>query len=66
MIALVVGGGAREHAIIRALLGEDAGHALEEAHEWIGNAFYAVIAVHALAALWHQFVRRDGTLRRML
>ena len=48
------------------VLGEDAGHALEEAHEWIGNAFYAVIAVHALAALWHQFVRRDGTLRRML
>jgi cytochrome b561 len=47
-------------------LGEGAGHALEEAHEVIGNAFYAVIALHALAALWHQFVRRDGLLRRML
>jgi cytochrome b561 len=47
-------------------LGEDAGDALEEAHEVIGNAFYAVIALHALAALWHQFVRRDGLLRRML
>jgi cytochrome b561 len=47
-------------------LGEDAGDALEEAHETVGNAFYAVIALHALAALWHQFVRRDGALRRML
>ena len=47
-------------------LGEGAGHTLEEAHELIGNAFYAVIGLHALAALWHQFVRRDGTLRRML
>jgi cytochrome b561 len=46
--------------------GGDAGDALEEAHEVVGNAFYAVIALHALAALWHQFVRRDGTLRRML
>lgn len=47
-------------------LGGDAGHTLQEAHEAIGNAFYAVIALHALAALWHQFVRRDGALRRML
>jgi len=46
--------------------GEDAGHTLKEAHEIVGNAFYAVIALHALAALWHQFVRRDGALRRML
>jgi cytochrome b561 len=48
------------------VLGEGAGDALEEAHELVGNAFYAVIALHALAALWHQFVRRDGLLRRML
>lgn len=47
-------------------LDESAGEALEEAHEVVGNAFYAVIAAHALAALWHQFVRRDGLLRRML
>ena len=42
------------------------GHALEELHEAVGNVFYGVIAVHALAALWHQFVRRDGVLQRML
>ena len=48
------------------VLGAGAGEALEEAHETVGNVFYAVIAAHALAALWHQFVRRDGGLRRML
>lgn len=48
------------------VLGKGAGEALEEAHEAVGNAFYAVIALHVLAALWHQWVRRDGALRRML
>lgn len=47
------------------VLGEAWGEALEEVHEIVGNVFYAVIAVHALAALWHQYVRRDGVLRRM-
>lgn len=47
-------------------LGDGWEDALEEAHETLGNAFYAVIGLHALAALWHQFVRRDGVLRRML
>lgn len=41
-------------------------HALGELHETVGNVFYGVIALHALAALWHQFVRRDGVLQRML
>jgi cytochrome b561 len=45
--------------------GEAWGERLEELHETVGNAFYAVIALHALAALWHQFVVRDGVLRRM-
>jgi cytochrome b561 len=38
---------------------------LEETHETQGNAFYAVIGLHALAALWHHFIRRDDALRRM-
>ena len=45
--------------------GEAWAETLEDLHETVGNAFYAVIALHALAALWHQFVRRDGVLRRM-
>jgi cytochrome b561 len=38
----------------------------EELHEGLGNVFYAVIGLHAAAALWHHFVRRDFILRRML
>ena len=45
--------------------GDAWGEVLEELHETVGNVFYAVIALHALAALWHQFIRRDGVLRRM-
>jgi hypothetical protein len=26
----------------------------------------ALVVVHALAALWHHFIRRDGVLRAML
>ena len=39
---------------------------LKEAHELIGNAFYFVIGLHALAALYHHFIRRDDVLRRMV
>lgn len=45
---------------------EGRGHALEEIHETLGTVFYAVIGLHVVAAAWHQFVRRDGALRRML
>jgi cytochrome b561 len=37
-----------------------------ELHEVVGNLFYGVIGLHAAAALWHHFVRRDPVLRRML
>jgi|GEM_PF-2811909 len=37
-----------------------------EVHALIGNVFYGVIALHVLAALWHHFIRRDNTLKRML
>jgi cytochrome b561 len=47
-------------------LGESSGEWLEEAHEIIGNAFYVVIALHVLGALWHHLMRRDNALRRML
>jgi superoxide oxidase len=34
-------------------------------HETLARAFYLVIAAHVAAALWHHFIRRDDTLRRM-
>lgn len=39
---------------------------LEDLHETVGQAGYFLIALHAGAALFHHYVRRDDTLRRML
>jgi cytochrome b561 len=39
---------------------------LEHWHVTIGQAFYWVIGLHIAASLYHHWVRRDDTLRRML
>jgi cytochrome b561 len=39
---------------------------LEGIHETIGNIGYALIGVHAAAALFHHALLRDDTLQRML
>lgn len=39
---------------------------LEETHAFIGDAFYVIIGLHAVAALFHHYVMRDDTLLRML
>ncbi len=50
------------------LIGEnkELAHNLEEVHEFIGNALYYVIGLHAVAALAHHYAFRDDTLTRML
>lgn len=50
------------------LMGADSSvhDALHAAHVFIGNLFYWVIGLHALAALAHHFLWRDNTLRRMI
>ena len=35
-------------------------------HELDKPLFILLIALHVAATLWHQFIRHDGTLRRML
>lgn len=42
------------------------GHQWEDIHRTLGTIFYYVIGLHILAALWHHYVRRDNTLKRML
>lgn len=37
-----------------------------ELHETLGEIFYWVIGLHIAAALWHHYIVRDNTLRRML
>lgn len=39
---------------------------LEEGHELVAYALMALAALHVAAALWHHYVLRDNTLRRML
>ena len=39
---------------------------LEDVHEAVASVGYALIGVHAAAALFHHYVVRDNTLRRML
>lgn len=39
---------------------------LKEIHETIGTIGYYLIGLHALAALYHHYVKRDNTLARML
>ncbi len=39
---------------------------IEEVHETVGTVGYYLISIHALAGLFHHYVQRDNTLRRML
>jgi cytochrome b561 len=48
------------------LLGYYVGEPFDDIHSAAKPVFIVLIALHALAALFHQFWLRDGTLRRML
>jgi len=37
-----------------------------EVHEVLANVILVFVGVHVAATLWHQFVLRDGLIRRML
>jgi len=39
---------------------------VKELHELAANLILAVAGLHAAAALWHHYVRRDSVLKRML
>ncbi len=40
-------------------------HPTEDIHGYLAYTLFLIAALHALAALWHHFIRRDGVLRRM-
>lgn len=50
------------------LIAENEGMAevIEEIHEVGGTAMYALIGLHAAAALFHHYIAKDNTLTRML
>jgi cytochrome b561 len=39
---------------------------IHDVHIFIGNAFYWIIGIHALAAIFHHLILKDDTLRRMI
>lgn len=39
---------------------------IKEIHQFIGNAIYFLIIMHAAGALWHHFILKDDSLRHML
>ncbi len=40
-------------------------HPTEDLHGYLAYTLFALAGIHALAALWHHFIRRDGVLLRM-
>jgi cytochrome b561 len=40
-------------------------HPTEDLHSYLAYAIFALAGIHALVALWHQFILRDGLLDRM-
>ena len=38
----------------------------EEVHQLLAYALFALVGLHILGALWHQYFRRDGVLLRIL
>ncbi|HET7267814.1 MAG TPA: cytochrome b [Oleiagrimonas sp.] len=72
LITVQVAGGSVELfgvTLIPALVSEpnrDLAGAIFQYHALIGTTFYWIIGLHIVAALWHHFLRRDDTLRRMV
>jgi len=44
----------------------DLAELVEEIHEWVGTTGYVLIALHAFAALFHHYILKDNTIRRIL
>ena len=51
---------------VTGLLGYYYGNPFGDIHAWAKPVFVGLIALHGLAALYHQFWVKDGTLTRML
>jgi cytochrome b561 len=37
----------------------------EDIHGYLAYSLFALVGIHALAALWHEFILHDGVVRRM-
>ena len=41
-------------------------HQLEDIHKTAADVFYYLVGLHVLATLYHHFIRKDDTLKRMV
>ena len=41
-------------------------HPAEKIHQYLAYSLFALVGLHVVGALWHQYFRRDGVLLRML
>ena len=47
-------------------IGKGAARTLKNVHEFLGQAVLVLAFLHAAAALWHHYIRKDDVLTRML
>lgn len=47
-------------------IGKEAARTLKEVHEFLGQSVLVLAFLHAAAALWHHYIRKDDVLARML
>ena len=54
--------------VLPTLMGKnpELGALFKDMHEIFSNGLIAILVIHVAAALWHHFIRKDNTLRRML
>ena len=45
---------------------KDLAKQIKEVHEFVGTTGYYLIGLHAVAALYHHYIKRDNTLTRIL
>jgi cytochrome b561 len=69
-VAFVWHGRAFDYGFARVNFGvasnPDVFHFAEDVHQLLAYCLFGVVALHAAAALYHHFIRRDGVLLRML
>lgn len=69
IVTFIWHGRAFDFGIFKVDFGVQKNHAIfaptEDIHGYLAYTLFTVAGLHALAALWHQFVRRDGVLSRM-
>ena len=70
IVAFVWHGRAFDYGVVQLDFGvasnREVFHSAQEVHQLLAYCLFGLAALHAAAALYHHFIRRDGVLLRML